>query len=70
MCQMNKPDPKLSADQQDKRSVMQIEMQDVDQWLAGTVKDATELLRQAPVEMFEICPIWYYSFALEGGHLS
>ncbi|KGH27319.1 hypothetical protein P353_18735 [Comamonas testosteroni] len=33
---MHKPDPKLPADQQDKRSVIPIEMQDVDQWLAAT----------------------------------
>lgn len=33
---MHKPDPRLPVDQQDKRSVIPIEMQDVDQWLAGT----------------------------------
>ena len=48
MSRMHKPDPKLGPDQQDKRSVIPIERGDVDQWLAGTVKDATELLRLAP----------------------
>ncbi|KWT68576.1 protein of unknown function DUF159 [Comamonas testosteroni] len=35
MSRMHKPDPKLPADQQDKRSVIPIEVQDIDQWLAG-----------------------------------
>ena len=50
MSRMHKPDPKLSADRQDKRSVIPIEMQDVDQWLAG------QLLRLAPVHMFDAEP--------------
>lgn len=53
MRRMHKPDPKLPADQQDKRSVIPIEMADVDQWLAGTAKDAEDLLKLAHAEMFE-----------------
>lgn len=53
MRRMHKPDPKLPADQQDKRSVIPIELADVDQWLAGTVKDAQALLKLAPVDVFE-----------------
>lgn len=56
MSRMHKPDPKLPADQQDKRSVIAIEMQDIDQWLAGTVREAGQLLKLAPVEMFETDP--------------
>lgn len=56
MSRMHKPDPKLSADRQDKRSVIPIELSDVDQWLAGTVKEASELLRLAPVEVFDAGP--------------
>lgn len=52
MRRMHKPDPKLPADQQDKRSVISIEMADVDRWLAGTVKEAAALLQLAPVEVF------------------
>ncbi len=52
MNRMHKPDPKLPADQQDKRSVIPIEMADVDQWLAGTVNEASTLLQLAPVEVF------------------
>ncbi len=45
MGRMHRPDPKLPADQQDKRSAISIEQGDVYQWLAGTVKEAQELLR-------------------------
>lgn len=47
MNRMHKPDPTLAADQQDKRSVIPVEMSDVDQWLAGTVKEASALLQLA-----------------------
>lgn len=53
MGRMHKPDPKLGPDQQDKRSVIPIEAGDVDQWLAGTMAQAQELLRLAPAEIFE-----------------
>lgn len=53
MRRMHKPDPKLPADQQDKRSVIPVELADVDQWLAGTVNDAQALLKLAPVSVFE-----------------
>jgi len=42
MSRMHKPDPKLSPYQKDKRSVIPIERDDVDQWLAGTVEDAKQ----------------------------
>ncbi|WP_148293172.1 hypothetical protein [Comamonas sp. B-9] len=45
---MNKQDPKLAADKQDKRSVILIELADVDQWLEGSIKDAQALLKLAP----------------------
>ncbi len=57
MSRMHKPDPKLPADLQDKRSVIPIELADVDQWLAGTVAEATQLLRVAPVEVFNAGPV-------------
>ncbi|MEE9871530.1 MAG: SOS response-associated peptidase family protein [Delftia lacustris] len=56
MIRMHKPDPKLPADKQDKRSVIPIELADVDQWLAGTVAEASQLLRVAPVEVFQAGP--------------
>lgn len=57
MSRMHKPDPKLPADKQDKRSVISIESEDVDQWLAGTVAAATEVLRLVPVELFDAGPV-------------
>lgn len=56
MSRMHKPDPKLPVDQQDKRSVIPIELEDVDQWLAGTVAEAKALLKLAPVEEFDAAP--------------
>jgi hypothetical protein len=56
MRRMHKPDPKLGPDQQDKRSVIPIEAGDVDQWLEGTVEQATALLRLSPVEAFAAGP--------------
>jgi hypothetical protein len=53
MSRMHKPDPKLPANQHDKRSVIPIEMQDVAQWLAGTVRETDQLLRLASVHSFQ-----------------
>ena len=57
MSRMHKPDPKLRADRQDKRSVIPVELADVDQWLAGTVAEASELLRIPPVDVFDAAPV-------------
>ncbi len=46
----------LPFEQQDKRSVIAIEQADVDQWLAGTVQEASDLLRLSPVEVFDAGP--------------
>ncbi|MGJ7555928.1 SOS response-associated peptidase [Variovorax sp. RB3P1] len=56
MNRMHKPDPKLPSDKQDKRSVIPIELGDVDLWLAGTIDEAKQLLKLAPVEAFEAGP--------------
>ena len=45
MKRMHKPDPKLAADAQDKRSVVPIEMADVNTWLYGTQAEARGLIR-------------------------
>ena len=55
MSRMHKPDPKLPPDQQDKRSVISIELPDVDIWLRGPIDEATELVRVPPVELFDAC---------------
>jgi putative SOS response-associated peptidase YedK len=62
MSRMHRPDldpetkQPLPFEQQDKRSVIPIEQADVDQWLAGTVQEAQELLRLAPVDVFDAGP--------------
>ena len=57
MSRMHKPDPKLPADQQDKRSVVPIELEDVDAWLFGTPRDAAALVCLANVEAFDAQPL-------------
>ena len=56
MSRMHKPDPRLPVDQQDKRSVIPIEMRDIDQWLAGTEREAGQLFQLAPVDVFNATP--------------
>jgi putative SOS response-associated peptidase YedK len=53
MSRMHKPDPKLGPDQQDKRSVVPIELEDVDLWLHGNPQQAAGLVRLAAVELFD-----------------
>ncbi len=57
LSRMHKPDPRLPAGRQDKRSVIPIEMQDVDQWLEGSMKEAEVILKLAPVEVFDVVAI-------------
>lgn len=62
MSRMHRPDldpetkQPLPFELQDKRSVIPIEQADVDQWLAGTAQEAQDLLRLAPVEVFDAGP--------------
>ncbi len=46
----------MPLERQDKRSVIPIAMEDVDQWLQGTLDDAKQLLRVPAVELFEAGP--------------
>lgn len=57
MRRMHKSDPKFSPDEQDKRSVIPIELDDVGHWLHGTLADASRLLKLAPAELFEAAPV-------------
>jgi putative SOS response-associated peptidase YedK len=56
MRRMHKPDPRLGPDQQDKRSVIPIEPEDVDTWLHAPLAQASALLRLTPAEAFEAEP--------------
>ena len=57
MSRMHKPDPKLGPAEQDKRSVIPVELEDVDGWLSGTVDEARALLKVAPVGVFDAGPV-------------
>lgn len=57
MRRMHKPDPKFGPDEQDKRSVIPIEIEDADPWLHGTLADASRLLKLAPADLFEAAPV-------------
>jgi putative SOS response-associated peptidase YedK len=52
MSRMHKPDPRLPPDQQDKRSVVAIELADVDAWLNASADEAARLVRLTPAEVF------------------
>lgn len=56
MRRMHKPDSQLGPDQQDKRSVVILEREDYDAWLGAPVDDALQLVRLAPVRVFEAGP--------------
>ncbi len=57
MRRMHKPDPNYGPDEQDKRSVIPIEVGDVDPWLHGSVEEASTLLRLAPDDVFLAGPV-------------
>ena len=57
MRRMHKPDPKLPPDQQDKRSVVPIELGDVDRWLHGTIDEAQALIELARTDLYEAGPL-------------
>lgn len=56
LSRMHMPDPKLQADQQDKRSLIPIEMEYLDQWLERSQKEVSDLLRLAPFGVFDAAP--------------
>ena len=53
MGRMHKPDPKLPAHAQDKRSVVPIDPEDVEQWLFGRPEHAAALVRLSDAALFE-----------------
>lgn len=56
MSRMHRPAPGLSPDKQDKRSVVAIELGDVDAWLRGSIDDAAHLMRAPSPELIEAAP--------------
>lgn len=57
MSRMHKPDPKLAADKQDKRSVIPLDPSDFDQWLEGAVEQARALMRLASADVYDAGPL-------------
>lgn len=57
MNRMHKPDPNYGPDEQDKRSIVAIERDDVEQWLQGTEQEARALARLTPAEAFDAAPV-------------
>jgi putative SOS response-associated peptidase YedK len=53
MSRMHRPDPKRAPEMQDKRSVVPIELEDVDTWLYGTVAQAQSLVQLPSPELFD-----------------
>jgi putative SOS response-associated peptidase YedK len=51
---LHKPDPKLPADQQDKRAVVHVTPENWDQWLRGTMADALTLVVPSPIEAYDL----------------
>lgn len=57
MNRMHKPDPKRPLNMQDRRSVVPIELEDVDTWLTAPVAQAAPLLRLADAALFNAEPV-------------
>lgn len=57
MNRTHRPDPKRPCHMQDKRSVVPIELEDVDAWLFGTPAEAQALVKVAPVAAFDAAPV-------------
>lgn len=51
---LHKPDPALPPDAQDKRAVVHIDATNWDQWLKGTIDEASELIKPQPMEVFDL----------------
>jgi putative SOS response-associated peptidase YedK len=56
MSRMHKPDQKLPPDRQDKRSVVAIEADDVEQWLWGATADVVPLIRPPDMKLISAGP--------------
>ena len=57
MRRMHKPDPKYGPNDQDKRSVVAIEMEDVEQWLSGGRDDAQQLVAPPSIDVLDGAPV-------------
>ena len=53
---MHKPDPNLAPDRQDKRSVVSIELEDVDRWLHAPAAEAARLVKPPAPKLIDAGP--------------
>ncbi len=56
LSRLHKPDPALPPDQQDKRAVIRLRIEDWDCWLDGTIEQALNLVRLPEAEEFDPAP--------------
>lgn len=68
LSRLHKPDPRLPADQQDKRSLVHIDTQDWEQWLHGTTADAMSLIKPQAASQFDQADAQATTHRLESGH--
>jgi putative SOS response-associated peptidase YedK len=59
MNRMHRPDPKRPPNMQDKRSVIPIDVAEVDAWLFGTLSEASALLRLPDLSTMLASPVVY-----------
>lgn len=57
MRRMHKPGPTRPADDQDKRSVVVVELRDTDEWLNGSAEEAEQLLVSPLVDVMSAEPL-------------
>lgn len=56
MSRMHRPNPERPPDQQDKRSVISIELANVEAWLCGSTEDAVQLMRPPALDLIDAAP--------------
>ena len=56
LSRFHKPEPDLPHDQQDKRTVVPLEISEFKTWLTGTAEDAAALVRLRSVDLYVAGP--------------
>jgi len=58
---LHKPDPSLTPETQDKRSLVHIAPADWEQWLRGALEEALPLIRPPPLDDYDMADVIAYS---------
>ena len=56
LSRFHKPEPDLTPDRQDKRTVVPLEVGDFRKWLTGSGEEAAALIRLQPAELYDARP--------------